>query len=1135
MKTNKRPAKRSQAVKKTLFVCSSALLLANSAVGVLSVVHQQQGVQASTVKPQVGLADISILANANLQSTTGNNMLPNAQGNFDLSLKYSGTGLASVGLADKKVLVYALPAELQGKVVGGATVNISANLLPITPGDVPGVGLVFEGLELAINTLDALHAIPAVKAAFAQLKTAQSIGAYTEQVTGSVSPDGKYIAVDFTQGLGNYVNQAYVALFHAVRDAINAVEVNSLNIPAVTALEALKVANNKLFDVLDLIANGTSNILNEAINGNILGEVSGTLQTTVSHPGVTTSTIKAAAINNALISADILTAINSNGEAVTLNFPGTDENPLVDYEVATPTITQPIAGDTMVSGAVVLNTPIPTGTTFEAIVIMPDHSEHQAIIQPDGTYTVDTGVALVAQSEVQVKIRATNGEYTKDGQVALATVQADENTNPIENYEVATPTLSPATAGDTQVTGQVNLAMPIPEGTTFKAVLTYADNQTATADIGIDGSIVIPTRALVADEVLNIQVIATNGEYQRFSEQVPLVVSDVVATDPLEDYTVNAPVVNVAKAGDVKITGNVTLEQPIPTGTTFEATVKMPDGTTKTANVTENGEFSINTDALIEADVLAVKITAKNSIYTKDSSVTSVTVQPMDNVDPLADYEVATPTVDAAKIGDTSVSGSVTLNTPVPTGTTFEATVKYEDGTTAKASVDSNGDFVVMTDPLTLGAQLEVYITAVNGEYTKDGLPAMVMVEDDLPTNPLENYEVAMPVVNPVVEGDTNVTGQVSLVTPIPTGTTFEVMVTLADGNTKMGTLNSDGTFDVEIPAASMGDVLEVKVIANNGIYIKESLPVNVTVEKASEVDPLVDYEVATPMVNPAKSGDTTISGSVSLNMPIPEGTVFEAVVTLADGQTKVAAITTDGTFVVNTGTLTEQEVLQVKVVAKNGHFTKKSNIVDVTVLPAEQAVNPLEDYEVATPVVDPIEEGDTTVTGEVTPTQPLPDGTTFEVVVTLPDGTTQTGSLGQDGRFEIETGVLKAGDKVAVKVVAKNGDHQKDGKTITMTVKAKETGGSTDKPGNNNGSDGTNNSGDSVNGDGSTAGQSNNNGKNLGNQANANRQVDSNKSGKITGFLPQTDAKSTLMVTVMGIVLMIVVIAGKLIPKRKK
>ena len=82
-------------LRRSLYVCSGTLLLLNSGAGIASVVVMNQNrVQASEVAPRAGLADISILANASLTSVTGTDMTSNAQGNYDLALKYSGTGLA---------------------------------------------------------------------------------------------------------------------------------------------------------------------------------------------------------------------------------------------------------------------------------------------------------------------------------------------------------------------------------------------------------------------------------------------------------------------------------------------------------------------------------------------------------------------------------------------------------------------------------------------------------------------------------------------------------------------------------------------------------------------------------------------------------------------------------------------------------------------------------------------------------------------------------------------------------------------------------------------------------------------------------------------------------------------------------
>ncbi|WP_375708065.1 adhesive domain-containing protein, partial [Companilactobacillus sp. RD055328] len=413
---------------KTLYLANGALLLLSSGTGVVTAatLHAQQASSAQV--SSIGLADISILENTSLVSNTGTDLMPNGDGNFDLSLQFQGKGLATVGLADDKVLVYALPAELQGKVVGGASVDIQADLLPITPGQLPGVSALFSTLGTALTGLNAVLPIPSVLAAFNQLNELQDLGQYTQTVQGTVSPDGKYISVDFTQGFGNYVHQAYASLFHALRDAIAALD--SSNPLIKPALDTVKGASEALFVVIDGIAAGTSDVLNSALNANLLGSMTGTLNVTVSHPGVAQQTIRAAAISNALISADILAAINSEGSAVTLNFPMDQEDPLENYNVATPSVNLAKSGDTSVSGHVDLETPIPDGTTFEASVTMPDGTIKTAVVDSNGDFTIATD-ALVALDELSVKVTAKNGNYTKDSLPVMITVSDDTNENPL--------------------------------------------------------------------------------------------------------------------------------------------------------------------------------------------------------------------------------------------------------------------------------------------------------------------------------------------------------------------------------------------------------------------------------------------------------------------------------------------------------------------------------------------------------------------------------------------------------------------------------------------------------------------------------------------------------------------------------
>ena len=513
-------------LRRTLYVCSGTLLLLNSGVGVASVfVINQNRAQASQVNPRAGLADISILQNASLTSTTGTQMTPNAQGNFDLSLNYTGQGVATVGVADKKVLVYALPASLQGKVVGGSTVDIQADLLPITPGDVPGVKTLFDALGLTITALDKALKIPAVVAAFNDLKKVQDLGSYQETVTANVSPDGKTISVDFTQGFGRYVHQAYAALFNTLRDAIAAVHSDNILIEAL--VKALQKASADLFAIIDAIAGGTSTILDSALSGNLLGSASGTLHTTVSDPGVPTDTVKAAAINNALISADILTAVEQEGEAVTLNFPTTATNPIENYDVATPTVTQPVAGQITVAGNVILKEPIPDVTSFEATVTLADGTQKTAAVDENGNFNVPID-AVKAGDKLTVEIIAHNGDHEKGSDKVNVTVEAGNpgETNPLENYVVAKPSVDPVKAGDTKVTGKVTINKPFPEGTTFEASVTMPDGSVKYGMVDINGNFIVKTGQLKAGQRLIVTIIAHNGDFEKDGQPVTVRVAD---------------------------------------------------------------------------------------------------------------------------------------------------------------------------------------------------------------------------------------------------------------------------------------------------------------------------------------------------------------------------------------------------------------------------------------------------------------------------------------------------------------------------------------------------------------------------------------------------------------------------------
>lgn len=1037
---------KQKALNATIYTSGGILLLMNASAGVVSaaVDSSQNRTQESSIMPTAGLADISVLSDASLISTTGNNMTPNSDGNYDLSLKYSGKGLANVGLADKKVLVYSLPSELQGKVKSGAMIDIDAQLLPIVPADVPGVNVLFTTVETAVDVFAKAVSlvgidISGLQTAIDDLKELKELGSYQATLPGVVSADGKTISVDFTQGLGNYVNQAYAALFGGLRDAVDGI--NSSNTVVNTALTVLKRSTTPLFDLIDEIGAGSSTVLNSALSANILGPTSGTLRATVSDPGTPTATVRAAVINNAVLSAEIISLIDQSGEPVTLNFPNDATDPLADYQVEIPKLDPAYAGDTSISGSVVINQPVPAGTSFEAIATLGDGSEVNGTVDASGNFVINTA-ALTKDEVVSVKIKATNGTYTKDGSPATLTVGAkDATTNPLENYVVAAPAVNPAYAGDTSVKGSVTLTQPVPEGTTFKAIVTLPDGSEVSGDVDGSGNFTVDTGELKEADNLSVKVVATNGENTKDSAPVAVTVQAGISTEnPLANYVVAAPQVEKATAGDVSIKGSVSLNQPVPVGTTFEAVVTLPDGSEVKGDVNADGSFTVQTGELKEADVLSVKVTAKNDTFTKDSAAVAVTVQPGVATNPLENYVVASPVVDPATAGDTSVTGSVELAQPIPEGTTFKAIVTMPDGTEKSAEVGADGKFTVDTGELKEADNLTVKVVATNGENTKESAPVSVIVQAEVTAeNPLKDYQVATPTIESAIAGDTSIKGSVILNQPIPEGTTFKAVATMTDGTEKTGTIDADGKFTIDTGTLNEGDVLSVKVTAENGAYTKDSASVSITVQPAAVVtNPLENYNVSSPTVNPVTEGDTSVTGKVIFEQPIPEGTTFEAVVTLPDGTQKTGSVDANGNFTVDTGTLNADETITVKVVAHNGDNQKESTPISVTVGSKIPDTNPLADYNVSTPVVNPATAGDTSISGKVTLTEPVPAGTTFEAVVTLADGSKVTGEVDADGNFTVNTGTLKAGDVLSVKITAHNGEYSKDSAAVPVTVSEK-------------------------------------------------------------------------------------------------
>lgn len=1149
MNSQKNQSKKSKTNKKVfqkaVIVSAASVLLASPITPLFQNGHFI-GFQEQTA--QAALADVSILNNTQLVSNMGTNLSPNGAGNYDLDLTYSGDALASVGLGTPKVVVFALPTELQGKVVGGATVAIDAKLLPITPAQLPGLPVLIGTADAALTTLDNAAnlagqgtALDPVIAAFQAIKTAQNFGNYQETLPGVVSPDGKYISVNFTDGLGNYVKQLLKGLFDALHNAINAVAFTGLAGATLNPLLAtLKNALNPIFTVVDGLLNLTGSALNNLISASLLAGTSYNVKFAVSPPGTAQSKITAGAINTSLISAGILGDIQSEGASVTLNFanpawtaytitpptinpvhvgdtsltgtvalaspipagstfstvvtlpdgstatavvnpdgsfivsfgsytPKTNDSlstvieglnggvtktstPVTTtvlantspgwdtYVVAPPVIDSVHAGDTEITGKTTLTTPIPTGTTFTTIITLANGTEVTATINPDGTFTVPLGANAVAEGEILSSIvQGANAGETKNSTPVLTTVLATLPDPAWAGYVITPPVVAPVSVGDTEITGKVTLTTPIPNGSTFTAIVTLKDGTKVNATVNPDGTFTVPlgSNTLTAGDILSTTIQGVNGGVIKNSTPV----ESTVLAEGWEDYVVSSPVVNPVYVGDTTVTGTVALATPIPAGTTFEAIVTLPDGTKVTATVNPDGTFTAPLGSYTpkEGDTLSTIVEATNNGETKDSAPVVTTIKPISESPAWLNYVVAAPVLNPIHVGDTTLTGNVTLNTPIPEGTTFSTVVTLPDNTKLNAIIAPDGSITVALNGYVpkLGDTLSTIVEAKNGTATKDSTPVSSVVQATLPDPAWAGYTVAAPIIDSIHAGDTEITGKVTLAAPIPPGSSFTTLVTLPNGNVVQAPVDPDGTFTVALGSntVSEGDVLSTIVQGINGGVIKNSTVVESTV-LAPVVDPAwAAYVISSPVVEPVSVGDTNITGKVTLTTPIPNGSTFTAIVTLKDGTKVNATVNSDGTFTVPLGsnTLTAGDILSTTIQGVNGGVIKNSTPVESTVLAAGW-----KDYVVSTPVVNPIYVGDTTVTGTVALATPIPAGTTFEAIVTLPDGTKVTATVNPDGTFTAPLGSYtpKEGDTISTIIEATNNGETKDSTPVVTTIK---------------------------------------------------------------------------------------------------
>lgn len=255
------------------------------------------------------------------------------------------------------------------------------------------------------------------------------------------------------------------------------------------------------------------------------------------------------------------------------------------------------------------------------------------------------------------------------------------------------------------------------------------------------------------------------------------------------------------------------------------------------------------------------------------------------------------PLVDPVKPGDKEITG-----TGEPGAT---VTITYPDGSTQDVLVDENGTWkaTVPADiTLVSGNTISVTQTDKSGN-TSD--KTIVIVSDNAP---------AAPVVNPIYEGDTTISG-----TGLPGAT---VTIIFPDGSRQQVLVGDDGGWQVTSrQTLSAGDVIQAFQTDKEGI---SSAAVEVKVQERKMA---AMRENKLPVLNANIEGSFTISG-----MGKPSSIIT---VILPDGNQKTADVNLHGNWrVISDKPLMAQEVIKASSWIEGG--TRTPEVVSI-VLPTYQ------------------------------------------------------------------------------------------------------------------------------------------------------------------------------------------------------
>ncbi|MFP7476840.1 Ig-like domain-containing protein [Terribacillus saccharophilus] len=497
---------------------------------------------------------------------------------------------------------------------------------------------------------------------------------------------------------------------------------------------------------------------------------------------------------------------------------------------------------------------------------------------------------------------------------------------PVENSDTEAPdvpAVDPVTDEDTSLSGGAE-----PDAT---VVITLPDDSVIEAPVDADGSWEADIPSQEPGDEITLVIVDPAGN---ISEPV------VVPVESSDTDAPEAPVVDPVTDADTALSGDG------ETGSTVVIT--LPDGTTSETPVNEDGSWEAEIPAQEPGDEIIVVVTDPAG------NVSNPVVVPVENSDTDApDVPVVDPVTDA----DTALSGDAEPDATV--------VITLPDGSIVEAPVDSDGNWEAVIPVQEPGDLITVVVTDPAGNISN---PVIVPVENSDTDAP------EVPVVDPVTDADTALSGDAE-----PDST---VVITLPDGSSVEAPVDSNGSWEAEIPAQEPGE--EITVVVTDPVG-NVSNPVIVPVENSDTDAPGV------PVVDPVTDADTSLSGDAE-----PDSTV---VITLPDGSTVEAPVDGDGNWEAEIPVQEHGDIITVVVRDPAG------NVSNPVIVPVENSDTEAPDV----PIVDAVTENDDTISGDGEP------GST--VVITLPDDNTVEAPVDEDGNWEAEIPALEPGDEIIVVV----------------------------------------------------------------------------------------------------------------------